>query len=207
MAQLVKNLPAMQETACNTRDPGSIPVLGSSPWSKEWQPTPVFLPGKSHGQRSLVGFRSQRVRHDMFYSWGNWVKRGRWLGPGHTDKQLDVGIWTLADCLQNTAPAPRPQALRKPRPLSSRGSGRVLTGDSFELALQGREGLPVAVLGAVPQAVGQHGAVASSSPPEWEPKPDVPLLQITITSHNSTVLMVIYCLCFFFFHLFLLGGG
>ena len=26
------------------------------PWWREWQPTPVFLPGKSHGQRSLVGY-------------------------------------------------------------------------------------------------------------------------------------------------------
>ena len=26
------------------------------PWSRKWQPTPVFLPGKSHGQRSLVGY-------------------------------------------------------------------------------------------------------------------------------------------------------
>ena len=25
-------------------------------WSRKWQPTPVFLPGESHGQRSLVGF-------------------------------------------------------------------------------------------------------------------------------------------------------
>ena len=26
------------------------------PWRSEWQPTPVFLPGESHGQRSLVGY-------------------------------------------------------------------------------------------------------------------------------------------------------
>ena len=37
------------------------------PWSRAWQPTPVFLPGESHGQRSLVGLQSMglhRVRHD-----------------------------------------------------------------------------------------------------------------------------------------------
>ena len=27
------------------------------PWSRKWQPTPVFLPGESQGQRSLMGFR------------------------------------------------------------------------------------------------------------------------------------------------------
>ena len=34
-------------------------------WRRKWQPTPVLLPGKSHGRRSLVGsMGSQRVRHD-----------------------------------------------------------------------------------------------------------------------------------------------
>ena len=31
--------------------------VGKIPWSRKWQLTPVFLPGKSHGQRSLVGYR------------------------------------------------------------------------------------------------------------------------------------------------------
>ena len=30
--------------------------VGKIPWRREWQLTPVFLPGKSHGQRSLVGY-------------------------------------------------------------------------------------------------------------------------------------------------------
>ena len=35
------------------------------PWRRAWQPTPVFLPGESHGQRSLGGsIGLQRVRHD-----------------------------------------------------------------------------------------------------------------------------------------------
>ena len=32
------------------------PWVGKIPWRRKWQPTPVFLPGESHGQRSLVGF-------------------------------------------------------------------------------------------------------------------------------------------------------
>ena len=28
------------------------PCIGNIPWRREWQPTPVFLPGKSHGQRT-----------------------------------------------------------------------------------------------------------------------------------------------------------
>ena len=32
------------------------PWGGKIPWRRKWQPTSVFLPGKSHGQRSLVGY-------------------------------------------------------------------------------------------------------------------------------------------------------
>ena len=35
--------------------PGFNPWVGKIPWRRQWQPTPVFLPGESHGQRSLVG--------------------------------------------------------------------------------------------------------------------------------------------------------
>ena len=35
--------------------PGFDPWVGKIPRSRAWQPTPVFLPGESHGQRSLVG--------------------------------------------------------------------------------------------------------------------------------------------------------
>ena len=32
------------------------PRFGKTPWRRAWQPTPVFLPGDSHGQRSLAGY-------------------------------------------------------------------------------------------------------------------------------------------------------
>ena len=54
MAQWVKNVSA---NARDTRDTvGPIAGLGTSPWSRKWQPTPVLLPGKFHGWRSLVGY-------------------------------------------------------------------------------------------------------------------------------------------------------
>ena len=43
-----------KESACGAGDPGSIPELGRFPWRREWLPTPGFLPGGSHGQRSLA---------------------------------------------------------------------------------------------------------------------------------------------------------
>ena len=36
--------------------PGFDPWVGKIPWRRKWQPTPGLLPGKSHGQRSLVGY-------------------------------------------------------------------------------------------------------------------------------------------------------
>ena len=36
--------------------PGFDPWVGKIPWRRKWQSTPVLLPGKSHGQRSLVGY-------------------------------------------------------------------------------------------------------------------------------------------------------
>ena len=40
----------------NAGDESSSLGLERFPWRKAWQPTPVFLPGESHGQRSLVGY-------------------------------------------------------------------------------------------------------------------------------------------------------
>ena len=49
MAQTVKNPSAMQETQA-----GSLSQKDSL--EKKWQPTPVFLPGEFHGQRSLADY-------------------------------------------------------------------------------------------------------------------------------------------------------
>ena len=43
-------------SAWNAGDLGLIPGLGRSPGEGKWQPTPVLLPGESHGGRSLVGY-------------------------------------------------------------------------------------------------------------------------------------------------------
>ena len=42
--------------------------VGKIPWRRTWQPTPVFLPGKYHGQRSLAGYSlliHKRLRHNL----------------------------------------------------------------------------------------------------------------------------------------------
>ena len=47
---VVKNPAAMQEKWVWVRE---------IPWRRKWQPTLVFVPGESHGRRSLVGYSSQ----------------------------------------------------------------------------------------------------------------------------------------------------
>ena len=76
---VVKNLPA---NAGHTRDTGLIPR------SRRWQPAPVFLPGKSHGQGSLMGYspwgrkESDRTQHTCAHARAH----ARTHAHTHTDK-------------------------------------------------------------------------------------------------------------------------
>ena len=54
---VAKNVPA------NAGDMGYVP--GKIPWRRKWQPTPVFLPGESHGQRNLTGYSPRGLKRDM----------------------------------------------------------------------------------------------------------------------------------------------
>ena len=59
-------------------------IENESPWRRKWQPTPVFLPGKFHGERSLVGYSSwgkkkkkkkkkERMNLQLLYHGGGWT--------------------------------------------------------------------------------------------------------------------------------------
>ena len=58
IAQLVKNLPTMRQTWVWN------PWVRKITWRRKWQFTPVFLPGESHGERSLAGGYSPRSRKE-----------------------------------------------------------------------------------------------------------------------------------------------
>ena len=51
---MVKNPPAI-------RRPGFDPWVRKIPRRRKWKPTAEFLPGKSHGQRNLVGYSPERI--------------------------------------------------------------------------------------------------------------------------------------------------
>ena len=81
VALVVKNPPAH---ARDTRDARLILGVGKIPWRRKWQLTPVFLPGKSHGQRSLVGYSPwgyKKVKYDLV------TKQQQFLAP------KNVTVW------------------------------------------------------------------------------------------------------------------
>ena len=58
--------------------------VAKSPWSREWQPTAVFLPGKSHGQRRLAGYSLWGPEEADATEWlstqGEGERKGRKMG-------------------------------------------------------------------------------------------------------------------------------
>ena len=90
VAQMVKNVPSMQETQVQS-------LIQKIPWRREWQPTSVFLPGEFHGQRCLVGYSpwSPRVKHNWVtntftFSCGLMIKN---LPANAGDTSLIPGPW------------------------------------------------------------------------------------------------------------------
>ena len=80
------------------------PWVGKIPWSRSWQPTPVFLPGESHGQRSLEGYGP----------WGlkEWARSERFNMP--------TGEQACAKAIPTTRWLCNPPAMLLPKNLSPR---------------------------------------------------------------------------------------
>ena len=73
-----------QSVCPQCQKPRFDPWVGKIPWRRKWQPTPVFLPGKSHGQRSLEGCSpwgrkgldtTERLTHTEIMQPWKWVLR------------------------------------------------------------------------------------------------------------------------------------
>ena len=81
-------------------------VNGQIAWRRKWQPTPVFLSGEFHGQRSLVGYSpwghkesdtTEWLTHDeQTESKGEAVSRGQWLTCGEKLRRI-----SLPSCLED----------------------------------------------------------------------------------------------------------
>ena len=89
--------------AGDVRDEGSI-LVGKILWRRAWQTTPAFLPGESHGQRSLVGCspwshkKSDTTEQLTLYLY--YKQRNEWMNR-QTELERDLSIVTS---LENKGP-------------------------------------------------------------------------------------------------------
>ena len=105
-----------KKSPCQYRRPRFNPCIGRSPWRGKWQPSPVFLPEKSHGPRSLVGcspWTCKRVRHSLVTK------------QQHFDRGWDGWMASLTQWTRVWVNSRSWQWTRKPGVLQSKGSQRV----------------------------------------------------------------------------------
>ena len=82
VAQAVKNLPSIQENLVQ-------PLNWKIAWRKSWQSTPVLLPGKSHGQKNLMGYSPWGLKESGMTEWLSAGVRVR----THTHTHLYRYLW------------------------------------------------------------------------------------------------------------------
>ena len=79
VAQMVRRLPGVQETQVWS-------LSWENPWRRKWQPTPVLLPGRFHGERSLVGYSPRGHKEldttERLHYGGFWMSSDRSVFPG-----------------------------------------------------------------------------------------------------------------------------
>ena len=110
-----------KESACIEGGLGSVsgldPLVGKNPWRMERQCTPVFLPGESHGQRSLVGYSLHDGKKSDMTEWLSlalrvleyhlirvWMQVSLMVQRGRGGKEVKL------EGLLNTVPGPYPQS-------------------------------------------------------------------------------------------------
>ena len=100
-----------KESPCQCKGWRLNASVGKVPWTRKWQPTLVFLPGKSHGQRSLVGYNPwgrKRVGHDWATKhqfpalpWPWWGCFCTWFGSQSGLSRMLIQRSPLSDTLCN----------------------------------------------------------------------------------------------------------
>ena len=68
----------LKKSSANSEEAG----VRKTPWRRKWQPTPVLLPRKSHGQKSLAGYSPwgyRNIRHDLVTKQQRNIKTVAWL--------------------------------------------------------------------------------------------------------------------------------
>ena len=75
VTNLVQSVLGGQRICLPSQRCGLYPLVGKIPWRRKWQPTPVFLPGKSYRERRLVGCSSWGCK-EVHMTW--WVNNNKY---------------------------------------------------------------------------------------------------------------------------------
>ena len=103
-----------KEPACQCRRRKGCkfdPLVRNIPWRRAWQPSPVFLPRESHGQRSLVGYTVHRVAKSQTWLKRLWVHTflSQFLCVRNSDREYWGGLISALQCLEFSWKIQRPE--------------------------------------------------------------------------------------------------
>ena len=103
MAQIVKNLTTIGRPKFN-------PWVRKITWRRKWQPTPVFLPGKLHGRKSLVGYspwghKELDITEQLTVSFSCSFRLPRWLS-GKKKSPASTGDMGNVDSISGSGRSP-----------------------------------------------------------------------------------------------------
>ena len=85
--------PLVAESTCQCRRCGFNPWVRKMPWKRKWQLIPVFLPGKSHGQKSMAGYNPWGCKN---LTWRIGEGNGNPLQCSCLENPRDRGAWWAA---------------------------------------------------------------------------------------------------------------
>ena len=153
---------------------GFAPWVRRIPWSRAWQPTPVFLPGNSHGQRSLEGYSPgghKRVEYDLVIkqpTLSSHKEKGQVCSCLPFPLVFLPGMTTSSACLGLEGNG---ETSRGGKIFPSSGSGRMEGGHPFPRSLrqaqdwEGRAVVTLPGLSLLQEEQGVAGSVPTPLPP------------------------------------------
>ena len=91
-----------KELACQSRRRGFNPWVRKIPWRRKWQPTPVFLPGKSQGQKSLGGLQPMGLQSLTRLSLHRPLAPSPIMNPAFAILNVNISLYFTSESKENS---------------------------------------------------------------------------------------------------------